>query len=291
MFAAGSALLGGGTPQGLATTGVPAVPTSAPPPTRPATLPELVYDGPVATTLDEAVERAQAWGEDVFDRTAVAVLDRRTGQLTTAGDTETYFRSASLVKLFIATRMLVEEQPFSASTQDLMWRMITCSHDGAGSALWWQVGAGDVVDWVAERYDLGEMIARPTPERPDAWGLTRVSAEGLARFYAAVADDPEVGPWLLDAMGHAEPEGCDGYYQHFGLPSAAVSWRVKQGWIRNDNGHAYLHTTGFVGKDRYVVVILTEGPSSLYDGDGRNGVTGMAQAMLPLGTIPGPGLR
>lgn len=268
------------------TTAAQAVPTPSPEPTRPAALAALVYDGPVASTVDEAVRQAQGWGAQRFDRTAVVVIDRFTGAETTAGDAEEYFRSASLVKLFIATRMLVQEQPFTASTQDLMWRMITCSDDSAGSTLWWRVGAGDVVDWVAQRYDLGDLIARPTPDRPDAWGLTRVSALGLARFYEAVANDPVVSPWLFDAMGHAAPEGCDGYYQHFGLPSAAVSWRVKQGWIHNDNGHAYLHTTGLVGKNRWIVVILTQGPASLYSGDGREYVTGMAQALLPYGSVP-----
>ena len=72
----------------------------------------------------------------------------------------------------------------------------------------------------------------------------------------------------------------------------SVTWRVKQGWIHSFNGHAYLHSTGFVEQDRYIAVLLCEGPSALYDGlgpgTGRWVLTGRAQALLPLGHVPAP---
>jgi hypothetical protein len=262
-------------------------PSPTPPP-RPAT----VYDGPAATTPAEAVAYAQDFGvgPGPFTRVAVALLDRQTGAVYEAGDVDGYFRSASLVKNFIAARMLVEEQPFDAATEDLMWRMITCSDDGAASTLWRRLGGAAIIDWAADRYDLGDLIGPPPPDRPNSWGLTNVSARGLVTFYDAVTDDPVVGEWLLDAMGNATRSGCDDYYQHFGLPSATDSWRVKQGWIHNHNGRCLLHSTGFVDDDRYIAVLLTEGPSSLYDGTGRGSgrytVTGMAEALLPGGHVP-----
>ena len=47
----------------------------------------------------------------------------------------------------------------------------------------------------------------------------------------AVAADPTVGPWLLDAMGAAAATAADGFAQLFGIPAATTGWRVKQGWM------------------------------------------------------------
>lgn len=258
-------------------------PRSTAPPRAP-----LAYDGPVATSLGAAVANAHAWGiaPGRFDRAAVVVVDRQTGGIYSSGDVDAGYRTASLVKLFLAARMLVEGEPLDQATQDLLWRMITCSDDGVASELWRRLGRDQTIAWAASRYGIGAGLHPPPSDRPSAWGLTSVSARALATFYRQAADDPAVGPWLMDAMGQATAEGCDGYYQHFGLPSASASWRVKQGWIRNHDGHAYLHSTGFVENDRYIVVLLTEGPSRLYDGtgpgSGRWVVTGMAEALAPL---------
>jgi hypothetical protein len=271
-------------------------PVSATPSTTPT--PEItaspVYDGPLAATPAQAVANARAWGvaPGRFGRIAVMLLDRETGDRYGAGDVDAGYRTASLVKLFLAARMLTEHQPFDSATQDLMWRMITCSDDDAASTLWSRLGRAETIAWVIDHYDISTGLSPPPPERPGSWGLTSVSASALATFYDRVIDDGVVGPWLLDAMRHATPEGCDDYYQHFGLPSAAASWRVKQGWIHSWNGHAYLHSTGFIENDRYIAVLLTEGPSSLYDGtgpgSGRWALTGAAQALLPHGHVPSP---
>lgn len=272
-------------PQPLRTAAPPAPSTDA---ARRATAATSVYDGPVATSLSAAAANAYAWGiaPGRFDRAALVVLDRQASVFYISGDVDAGYRTASLVKLFLAARMLVEGQPLDRSTQDLLWRMITCSDDGAASELWRRLGREQTITWAAARYGIGAGLQPPPRDRPSAWGLTSVSARALVTFYQRVADDPAVGPWLMDAMGQAAEQGCDGYYQHFGLPSAFESWRVKQGWIRNHNGHAYLHSTGFVENDRYIVVLLTEGPSRLYDGTGPGSgrwlVTGMAQALAPL---------
>lgn len=262
-------------------------------PTGPAVTAAPVYPGPAAATPAEAVAAAHAWAtaDGRFDRAAVALLDRYTGEFYGAGDVDAGYRTASLVKNFIAARMLVERQPFDAQTEQLMHRLITCSNDEAATTLWARLGRVETLDWVRQRYGITEGIEDPPAGRPQSWGLTSVSARAWATFYARVAADPVVGTWLMDKMAQATPNGCDNYYQHFGLPEASSTWRVKQGWIGSYDGHSYLHSTGFVDNDRFIAVLLTEGPTSLYQGTGAGSgrwvVTGAAQALLPGGHVPG----
>jgi hypothetical protein len=110
----------------------------------------------------------------------------------------------------------------------------------------------------------------------------------MVSFYAQIANEAAVGPWLMGAMGSVSSYACDGYYQHFGLPSAAQGWRVKQGWMCCLDGLTRMHSTGFVDGDRYTVALFIEGSTSLYSGSGSQTLTAMARALLPNGVIPIP---
>src|SRR5690606_32479341 len=139
-------------------------------------------------------------------------------------------------------------------------------------------GAESLVPWIVDRYGVPGLA--PT-NRPGFWGLTRITARGMVTFYAAVRGDPAVGPWLLEAMGQAQPYGSDGFYQHFGLPSAARSWRVKQGWMCCLEDLTRMHSTGYIDDDQYAVALLTAGPTSMYGETGAEVLTLMAQTLLP----------
>ena len=106
-------------------------------------------DLPPATTPEEAVANAATVGYSRASRVAVAVRDRRTGAVYTAGSPDAGFASASLVKLFIATRLLVDGQANDPVIRDKMWFMITQSDDDTASELYTLVGTEDVVGWVA----------------------------------------------------------------------------------------------------------------------------------------------
>jgi hypothetical protein len=243
-----------------------------------------VFNGPPAASVTEAVANAYAAGVGRASRVAVAVLDRQTWTFYGAGATDSYFASASIVKVFIAARLLVEGQANDPSVRDRMWRMITCSDDNAANSLYYLAGGEGLAPWISGRYGIS-VAATP---KPGWWGLTRITARGMVSFYAQIAGEGAVGPWLMSAMGSASSYACDGYYQHFGLPSAAASWRVKQGWMCCLDGLTRMHSTGFVDGDRYTVALSIEGSTSLYSGSGGQALTAMARALLPGGVIPQP---
>ena len=93
---------------------------------------------------------------------------------------------------------------------------------------------------------------------PNYWGLTRIT-RAVVRFYVAVAGDSAVAPWLFSAMASTTATAADGFKQHFGLPSVAASWKVKQGWMCCLENLTRMHSTGLISGDRYSVALLIEG--------------------------------
>ena len=263
----------------------PALPTASASPSSEAAVPvpvalepaEHAVSASMVPDLQGAVANAYGVGAGQVSRLAIAVMDLRTGVVYGAGDIDAPYASASLVKAFIAVRLLVDGQADDPAVRDRMYRMITVSDDDAGTSLYALAGSERLMPWIVERYGIAGLA--PTPD-PGYWGLTRITAQGMVAFYAAVAADPVVAPWLLDAMAHAQPYGSDGFYQHFGIPSAATSWRVKQGWMCCLDGLTRMHSTGYVGDDRYAVVLLTEGPRSFYGDSGARVLTEVAKALL-----------
>jgi hypothetical protein len=217
-------------------------------------------------------------------RLAVALLDLQTGTLYGAGDISGQFASASVVKVFIATWLLVNGKATDPTVADLMWRMITCSDDDAGSTLYALAGSETLVGWIANRYGIGGMSPA---NLPGYWGLTRITARAITTFYADVMVDPAVAPWLLNAMANVQEYGCDGYREWFGIPDAAKSWMVKPGWMCCLENATRLLSTGYIDHGRYAAALMIDGPISLYDGDGASTLTAMAKALLPNGVVPG----
>ena len=271
----------------LARTGSAALPSSAPSPQdTPTAPPTTTTPPPPRIGPQDTVNAAVAVGQSRGARVAVAVYDRQTGTVYAGGEADASYPSASLVKAFIATRLLVDGQAKDPTTKDLMWKMITLSDDGIATQLYPVAGGQNLVDWIVRRYKLTGL--KPTT-RSGAWGLTQVTARGMVMFFAAAAKDPLVGPWLLDAMSNTQAKGSDGWPQWYGLPQATQGWRIKQGWLCCVDNKSRLHSTGFVNGDRFTVAILTEDDKSAYGDVGMATVTLMAQALMPGGSIPGAG--
>jgi hypothetical protein len=246
-------------------------------------LPEIV--APPAKNPKEAVTASVAVGRSRGVRVGVAVLDRVTGTFHGGGDVDHRFASASVMKVFIATRLLAEGRADDASVRDQMWRMIVASDDVAARNLYRLVGTESLIPWIAHRYGIPGLAPANVP---NYWGLTRITARGVVTFYAAVANDAVVAPWLLNAMANTRSTAADGFHQWFGLPAAAKNWKVKQGWMCCLEGVTRMHSTGFIDGNRYTVALLTEGARSVYGNYGAQTLTLMARALLPAGTIPQP---
>jgi hypothetical protein len=238
-----------------------------------------------ASPQDTAVAAVQAAGAR-GERAAVAVYDRHTGAFYAAGDADSFYASASLVKVAIAGQLLVTGQ--MGAVEGTAWDMIVRSSDSAANALYGRVGGDSVMNAFADRYGLGGYFAPPAMR--GWWGITNVTARGMVLLYAAIANDPVVGPWLMNAMANTQCAGADGYPQCFGIPSATSGWRVKQGWMANapSDSAGYIHSTGYVGGDRYAVALLTSGAPSIYGQYGRDTSTIMAQTLMPGGRMPDP---
>ena len=233
----------------------------------------------LAKAVSDAVRVGRARGE----RAAVAVYDRRAKRYYTAGDADNYYASASVMKVFIAARLLVDGQADDPEFRALMRRMIVVSDDRVTRELYPVAGGAAVASWVGERYHLDGIA--PTPNA-NLWGLTRVTARALAKFYDVVAADPKVGPWLLDALGHTEATAADGFHQLYGIPAVSGDRRVKQGWMCCLDDRTRTHSTGYVNADRYTVALMTEGSTAIYGDYARATLTLMAKALLPGGPIP-----
>ncbi len=259
------------------TTAPPATPTPTPTPTP-------VPSGPDACIVDAdlkaAVDEATGQGEQA----AVAVLDTGTGTYYSAGEADTPFNTASVVKVFIATDLLLTGQ-MTGGTATTATTMITQSDDDAADALYGLVGGDDVVTTIGQHYGISDLGSPPADT--GQWGETKITANGLAHLYAKLKDDPTVWPWLSHAMADATRDGSDGTDQFFGIPSASNDWAVKQGWMTGLGPGSTYDTTGYVQGDRYAVVILTYGSVAQYGTAMSSTITHMAQDVLPNGQVGG----
>jgi hypothetical protein len=237
-----------------------------------------------ATPTVTAVKSAVGYGHGRGERVAVAVYDRYTKQSWSGGDVNSYYASASVVKTFIAARLLATGQ-IHGTTAQLAARMIELSDDDAATALYGRVGGDSLYLWVRAKFHIP---VAPPPD-PGFWGETRITAAGMISFYNQVATLKGVGGWLMTAMGHYSCTAADGWPQCFGIPSVAASRpRIKQGWMCCLEGRTRMHSTGYVDSDRILVAILTESSTSTYGAYARDTVTNMAKRLMPGGHVPLP---
>lgn len=235
------------------------------------------------TVMASAAGYAAASGYHV----GIAVIDTQTGTFYGSGHYTDVFASESVVKVFIATRLLISGQ-MHGDTSRRAYTMITQSDDGIASSLYGRVGGDGLINWVKGYFHVAD-LGYP-PSRAGWWGNTHIRPSGLVRLYAKLKANRRVGPWLLNAMHHATQYGSDGTYQFFGLPSATGGAAVKQGWGADgdDWSRAVFNTTGFVNHDRYAVAILASGPGSTYGSQISDMLTQTAKRLLPHGVFPAP---
>jgi hypothetical protein len=269
-----------------ATSTSPVPPTVPPTALSPAPTPSPVPPGPDACAVQADLTAAVADASGAGERSAAALLDTATGAYFAAGEADAPFDTASVVKVFLATELLLTGR-MSGPTATTAYTMITRSDDRAANALYERAGGDGVVTALGQHYGIAD-LGRP-PAAPGKWGETTITADGMAHFYAAVRADPAVWPWLSDAMGDATHRGSDGTDQYFGIPSATDDWAVKQGWMVGLGPGTTYNSTGYVDHGRYVVVLLTHGASARYGAPMAATLTAMARDVLPGGLPGGPG--
>lgn len=220
-----------------------------------------------------------------------AVVDLTTGKTVAQRLAHHRFRSASVVKILIATDYLERHKgAIPARDKALLTPMLRGSDDDAATALWRRGGQGEIVRRMARRIGLTE-TSPPPAAKPGFWGYTAISAADIALVYRYLERraEPRVRDFVLGNLNKAARCATDGFDQYFGIPRAVPRpWAIKQGWSgygsvppvrcartttasyrigpvtmgRNpvDFGRPVLHTTGVIG-DRLIMVVLTLQPS------------------------------
>jgi hypothetical protein len=217
----------------------------------------------------------------------IAVFDRQTGTFLVQRNTTARFRSASLVKLLIALDYFWNRGPgyaIPAADRPRLDIMLRSSDDDAASYFWHADGADQIVTRMVGRLGLQD-TAPPYAVGKTGWGSTTLSAADLVRVYRYLLDSAPapVRDFVFGNLDRSTQCGTDHYDQSFGIPSAfAKPWAAKQGWYGFGDIPAHpctgpdprgvtpvgvldgavLHTTGTVGADhRVIVVVLTQHPA------------------------------
>lgn len=268
---------------------------------------------PLADASVEAAESAAAGSTEL----AVAVLDRRTGEVGGGARADEPFRTASLSKLVVAVDILDRRRTGGLEVDDgdidLIERALGPSDDAAMNELWVRFDGAGAPARLSPRLGL---TATAAPQRPGQWGEMLVSATDWVRIWEHIVEGmPSTDRDLLvSAMAAAPATARDGFDQAFGLlapaarqagaigggpapdgvrglpdvagppaapdPSDLSGTAAKQGWMCCFSGDYYLHSAGLVGADqRYVVVLLSRIPRSGWEA-ARAELTAVAEATL-----------
>lgn len=206
--------------------------------------------------IDRGVAAAAADGIDQY----VALVDRNTGRLVASSGGNTQVISESIVKLFTVVYYLVKYDgslPPQLATD--LHEMIVHSNDRIESEYWTTAA----VPAMAARYGLAH-TANGAKTGPHDWGWEYITAADEATFLYRAANDPVVGPFLMDAMAKVSSVGADGFDQDFGFNSLRGDHGSKQGWTDLRSSQAInIHSVGWTGQ--YFGAILETSGSPRYD--------------------------
>lgn len=241
--------------------------------------------------LDARVRQATADAAKSGADIETVVLDRTTGRLVSNG-ANTPFPIASVVKLFIADDLLLQESEgktkLTAADRKSLDVMLRSSDDSAAQTFWDRGGQNAIIARVVARYGLTGTTAPSNGH----WDVTLSTASDLVRYYDMLLDGtgglpPEQAIVIIGNLAQSTPTGTDGYPQRFGIPDGlyAESVAVKQGWFCCWNGDNQLHvSTGAIGPERRYVMAI----SSLESDDAvaaRETITQAVKTMFPGGKI------
>lgn len=160
------------------------------------------------------------------------VVDQETGA-TFGSDEHKQYRSASLVKLFIALDYLESHGPdyvIPADDLALLEPMLRSSNDDAASTLWVRDGWEEIVKRTVVKLGLTDTAP---PVSRGKWGYTAISAADIAKTYQYIQHeaDPKFRDFIMGNLEQSTKCASDGFDQSFGIPSAVPGPKaVKQGW-------------------------------------------------------------
>ncbi len=262
---------------------------TAAPPTTPPTTAAPPTTAPPAAVADVALQSAVDAVDAVADDhkgvdLGAAVLDRETGDVVVGDAGADPFYAASVAKLLTVVDVLHRAETgdvvLTDTDTDRIQRALQLSDDSAMNQLWETFGGADTV---ADTVELAGLTGSAPPDDPSQWGETTVTAADVLSLYRYVLDDltPDHRDLVLGALREAADTAADGFDQAFGLiaPPRADGVAAKQGWMWIGD-EFYLHTTGLVDDDHYVVAVLSRNTASLSSAVARSVVDAATTAAL-----------
>lgn len=245
------------------------------------------FDG-LQNRVQQATDQARAAGADL----KLAILDRNTGALISNGRADTPFPTASVVKLFIADDLLLQQSDgqttLSLADRKSLDAMLRSSDDSAAQIFWDRSGGNAVITRIVARYGL----TGTTAPYNGHWDVTTSTAHDLVRYYDMLLNGsgglpPEQANVIMGNLAQSTPTGNDGYPQRFGIPDGlyAEPVAVKQGWFCCWSGANQLHvSTGVIGPERrYVMAVASLQPVG--EATARDTITQAVKTIFPGGRI------
>ncbi|GAB3735810.1 hypothetical protein GCM10027598_62300 [Amycolatopsis oliviviridis] len=212
------------------------------------------------------------------ERVATVVFDRTSGKPVVDEQGSERFRTASVVKLFIALDAITRGPRKTDEAQ--IKRMLSKSDDAIANTLWTRNGASAIVTRTVAAIGLKNTTP---PADAGRWGDTLSTADDIVATYRHILALPKAKRNLiLKPLREAPRTAADGFDQYFGIPSVFHDrpWAIKQGWAAG-HGAVDAHTTGLVGEDdRYIVVILSSHADGTALGVATASATSAAAALV-----------
>ncbi len=193
----------------------------------------------------------------------IAVYDHESGAVARYTNTNETFHTASIIKLSILAKTLMDNQAHGSSALDQSERqsavpMITYSDNGTATRLWHAAGGATGMQAFFDR------VGATGTQTSTSWGLTQTTALDQLRVVSSIAYPgalltPESAAEASGLMSDVIPSqrwGISG-----GVPES-VSYGLKNGWLPgidctiNSIGHVYGE-----GADYTIAVLTNDSPS------------------------------
>jgi len=192
----------------------------------------------------------------------VAVRDRETGQLWTAGAVDRPIWTASTIKVAIIADQLVRaragELTIGASDRRGFDQMLSTSYNRPATNLWAKHGGEAALERYRTVFGMTG-VQFPTEER--LWGAIKATTLDFVALMKFVLEDlhPDDRAYLVHGMRTVAE------IQQWGVWCAGPEWEpgVKAGWNVEENPdgerHWVVNSVGFAGPDeRYIVSVMYE---------------------------------
>ena len=231
------------------------------------------------------MRQALAYASSRGERAAVAVDDTATGAYTAAGDADGQYSSASVIKVLVATDLLLTGQ-MSGDTASTAYQMIAASDDDDADALYGLVGGDSVITTIAAHYGIPNLGSPPGRHRPVGG-----NQDHRRRARAPLRHAEGRPPGVAVALGCDEQHHPARHRRHRPVlrhPLGRRGLGRETGWMTGLGPGSTYDSTGYVDGNRYAVVILTYGSVAQYGQYMSNTITQMAKDTMPSGVIGAP---